>query len=79
MGRRPSHRLRPSQVLRFLDSGRPQKLYLSQFFTREGFGAMARKKVARRDWRMTLFLVVSLIIVLSMVLTMFLVSAPTAP
>lgn len=40
---------------------------------------MARKKAQRRDWRMTLFLAVSLVIVLSMVLTMFLVSAPTAP
>lgn len=40
---------------------------------------MTRKKTQRRDWRMTIFLVVSLIIVLSMVLTSFLVSAPTAP
>lgn len=38
---------------------------------------MTRRKARRRDWRMTLFLIVSLIIVLSMVLTMFLVSAPT--
>jgi uncharacterized protein YpmS len=37
---------------------------------------MARKKSSRRDWRMTLFLGLSLLIVLSMVLTMFLVSAP---
>ncbi len=37
---------------------------------------MARKKSSRRDWRMTLFLAISLLIVLSMVLTMFLVSAP---
>ncbi len=37
---------------------------------------MARKKSPRRDWRMTLFLGLSLLIVLSMVLTMFLVSAP---
>lgn len=40
---------------------------------------MTRRKVARRDWRMTVFLVVSLIIVLSMVLTMVLVSAPSTP
>lgn len=38
---------------------------------------MTRRKAPRRDWRMTVFLVISLIIVLSMVLTMFLVSAPT--
>ncbi len=29
---------------------------------------MARKKSSRRDWRMTLFLIVSVLIVLSMVL-----------
>ena len=29
---------------------------------------MARRKTARRDWRMTLFLVISILIVLSMVL-----------
>lgn len=40
---------------------------------------MARKKTQRRDWRVTVFLAISLIIVLSMVLTTFLVSAPTAP
>ena len=40
---------------------------------------MTRKKAPRRDWRMTLFLVVSLIIVLSMVLTMFMLPATTAP
>ena len=35
---------------------------------------MARKKTSqRRDWRMTVFLAISLIIVLSMLATMFLV------
>jgi hypothetical protein len=35
---------------------------------------MARKKTSqRRDWRMTIFLVISLIIVLSMLATMFLI------
>jgi uncharacterized protein YpmS len=35
---------------------------------------MTRKKTSqRRDWRMTVFLVISLIIVLSMLATMFLV------
>ncbi len=29
---------------------------------------MARKKSSRRDWRMTLFIIVSILIVLSMVL-----------
>jgi len=38
---------------------------------------MTRKKAPRRDWRMTLFLVISLIIVLSMVLTMFILPAAT--
>jgi hypothetical protein len=38
---------------------------------------MSRRKAQRRDWRLTVFLVISLIIVLSMVLTTFLVSAPT--
>ena len=37
---------------------------------------MARRKSTRRDWRLTLFLGLSLLIVLSMVITMFLVSAP---
>ncbi len=40
---------------------------------------MTRRKAPRRDWRMTVFLAISLIIVLSMVLTMFLVSAPSTP
>ena len=35
---------------------------------------MARKKTSqRRDWRMTVFLAISLIIVLSMLATMFLI------
>jgi predicted nucleic acid-binding Zn ribbon protein len=38
---------------------------------------MTRKKAPKRDWRMTLFLVISLIIVLSMVLTTFLLPATT--
>lgn len=38
---------------------------------------MSRKKTPKRDWRMTLFLVISLIIVLSMVLTTFLLPAAT--
>jgi hypothetical protein len=38
---------------------------------------MARKKAPRRDWRMTLFLVISLLIVLSMVLGSVIVSLPT--
>lgn len=38
---------------------------------------MARKKAQKRDWRMTLFLAISLIIVLSMVLTMFILPATT--
>jgi predicted nucleic acid-binding Zn ribbon protein len=38
---------------------------------------MSRKKTSKRDWRMTLFLVISLIIVLSMVLTSFLLPATT--
>ncbi len=38
---------------------------------------MSRRKAPRRDWRMTVFLAISLIIVLSMVLMMVLVSAPT--
>ena len=38
---------------------------------------MTRKKAPRRDWRMTLFLVISLIIVLSMVLGMVVLPATT--
>ncbi len=33
---------------------------------------MTRRKAGRRDWRMITFLVISIIIVLSMVLAMFL-------
>ncbi len=33
---------------------------------------MARRRTGRRDWRVTVFLVISIIIVLSMVLAMFL-------
>lgn len=33
---------------------------------------MARRRSGQRDWRMTVFLVVSLIIVISMILAMFL-------
>ncbi len=33
---------------------------------------MTRRKANRRDWRMIVFLVISIIIVLSMVLAMFL-------
>ena len=35
-----------------------------------------RKNNTRRDWRVTVFLGISLLIVLSMVITMVLVSAP---
>lgn len=38
---------------------------------------MARKKTSRRDWRMTLFLAVSLLIVVSMVLASVIASLPT--
>lgn len=40
---------------------------------------MARRKAPRRDWRMTVFLAISLIMVLLMIVSMFLVSAPTTP
>ncbi len=36
---------------------------------------MARKKTPRRDWRMTLFLAISLIIIVSMVLGSFIMAA----
>lgn len=38
---------------------------------------MTRRKAPKRDWRLTLFLAISLLIVLSMVLSTILVSAPT--
>jgi hypothetical protein len=60
---------------RLLDSEAAEKLYLREVLRLRD--PMARKKAARRDWRLTLFLAISLVIVLSMVLTMFLVSAPT--
>ena len=37
---------------------------------------MARKKAQRRDWRMVVFLVISIVIVLSMVLFMVLPALP---
>lgn len=36
---------------------------------------MARKKTQRRDWRMTLFLGISLVIIVSMVLGSFIMAA----
>jgi hypothetical protein len=44
------------------------KGYTCTSTTLEGSGSMARKKTQRRDWRMTVFLAISLIIIVSMVL-----------